>query len=101
MSVSVTKEITADKKTWKDHWENEISELPVAVVTKLGQADISLRSIMDWKVGDTVILDQDAVAPLTVEVEGIPKFLGQMGVQHGSSAVKITQVFQNNKRGDR
>ncbi|MCB0405745.1 MAG: flagellar motor switch protein FliM [Bdellovibrionales bacterium] len=101
LSVSVTKEITADKKTWKDHWENEISELPLSVVTKLGQADVSLRGIMDWKVGDTVILDQDAVAPLTVEVEGIPKFLGQMGVQHGSSAVKITEVFDTTKRGDK
>lgn len=91
LSVNVTREISTDADIWRRHLSNELSAIELDVSVLLGEAKATLREVLEWKPGDTIVLAQDAVSPLKVCVEGIPKFQGQMGVCRGSTAVRILE----------
>ena len=58
---------------------------------ELGAAQRSLKEIQSWNKGDVLILGQDAVAPLDIYIQEVPKLKGMMGVFRGNSAVRLTQ----------
>jgi flagellar motor switch protein FliM len=60
---------------------------------KLGQADITVRDLMELEAGDIIQLNSDATLPLDVLVEGLPKFKGIPGLSKGNRAIKITDVL--------
>jgi len=79
-----------------DHlWINRIKEQIMAteanLLVKLGEANITLRDIMNLEVGDIIQLNTDASAPLNVMVEGIGKFKGIPGLLKGNRAIKVTE----------
>jgi len=94
LAVNVTGELSADKEQWKDHWLRELSTMDFDVRAELGAMEKKLSEVQMWKVGDVLVLEQDAVAPLDVYVEGVRKIRGTMGNYRGSRAVKLSQEWE-------
>ncbi len=93
LSVNVTGELSADEEQWKDHWKRELSTMDFDVRAELGHTQKNLTEVQAWKKGDVVLLEQDAVAPLEVYVEGVRKLRGMMGNYRGSRAVKLSEEW--------
>jgi len=78
---------------WINRIKEQIMGTSANVLVKLGEADISVRDLMELEAGDIIQLGTDATVPLNILVEGIPKFKGIAGVLKGSRAIKITETL--------
>lgn len=76
---------------WINRIKEQIMGTSANVLVKLGEADITVRDLMDLSPGDIIQLDTDATMPLDVEVENIAKFKGIPGLLKGNRALKITE----------
>lgn len=76
---------------WINRIKEQIMQTSANILVKLGDADISMRDLMELAPGDIIQLGTDATLPLDVLVEGIPKFKGIPGLLKGSRAVRITE----------
>jgi flagellar motor switch protein FliM len=61
------------------------------VLVKLGDADITMRDLLELAPGDIIQLNSDATMPLDILVEGVPKFKGIPGLLKGNRALKIVE----------
>ena len=72
----------------------------VEMVAELGVSEITPDRLLEFKVGDTVMLGNDVTDPLNIKVEGIPKFkgipkvTGFPGVSRVTKAVQVTEVIE-------
>ena len=80
-----------DKKLWSTIINRQLLDTHVDILVELGSTNVSLREIMDLKVGDVIPLDQDATGELDVQVEETKKFKAFYGVSHGNVALQITK----------
>lgn len=101
LSVNVTGEVQADLNAWKDHWFNELMTMELDLRVELGRTQKSLNDIQKLNVGDTMILSQDAVEPLTVFIEEVPKMKALMGTYRGNSAIRLIDDPTAKKEGER
>lgn len=76
---------------WINRIKEQIMGTSANVLVKLGEADITLRDLMELQAGDIIQLDTDATQPLDIQVEGIPKFKGIPGLLKGNRALKIVE----------
>ena len=76
---------------WINRIKEQIMGTSANVLVKLGEADIALRDLMELSPGDIIQLDSDATMPLSIHVEGIPKFKGIPGLLKGNRALKIVE----------
>ena len=83
-----------DKKLWTSIIREQLLETDVDIKINLGQTEITLRDLMELKVGDVIPLDQDATGELDVQVEGIKKFKGYNGIHHGTVAIQVTRTVE-------
>jgi flagellar motor switch protein FliM len=101
LSVHVTNEHSRDNSTWAEHWMNEIMQLPLEIRAELGNADLNVANLKNWKAGEVITLTQDAASPLAVFIEDVPKMKGMMGLFRGNTAVRVTEmesVIQKGKK---
>jgi len=75
--------------TWIERLEKEIKETKVEVCVELANTTLEVKDLLNLKKGDIIKLNKDIKSPLTLKVEGIPKFLGCAGVLRGNKAFKI------------
>jgi flagellar motor switch protein FliM len=78
---------------WINRIKEQIMQTTANLNVKLGQADITVRDLMELEAGDIIQLNSDATLPLDVLVEGLPKFKGIPGLSKGNRAIKITDVL--------
>jgi flagellar motor switch protein FliM len=76
---------------WINRIKEQIMGTSANVLVKLGEADITVRDLLELDAGDIIQLDNDATLPLVVQVEGVPKFKGIPGLLKGNRALKITE----------
>ena len=79
-----------DKKQWTDAITDELMNTEVDLKVDLGHSEIQLADLLELKVGDVMLLDQDADGELDVLVERKKKFKAYHGTQHGTVAIQIT-----------
>lgn len=82
---------------WKIWIGQSLEEAKVNLNVILGKSEITMREILSLKVGDTIQLDKYVNEPLNVDVEGMTKFFGRMGVSCGQQAVQILGVNHETK----
>ncbi|CAD7774466.1 Flagellar motor switch protein FliM [Candidatus Methanoperedenaceae archaeon GB37] len=75
--------------TWIERLEKEIKETKAEVCVELAKTTLKVKDLLSLKKGDIIKLNKDIKSPLTLKVEGIPKFLGYAGVLKGNKAFKI------------
>lgn len=80
-----------DKKMWTAIIREQLMETAMNLQVFLGASEISLGDLMRLKVGDVIPLDQDATGEFDIQVEGVKKFKGYMGIHHGSVAMQVTR----------
>lgn len=76
---------------WINRVKEQIMQTTANLVVKLGEAQIQVRDLLNLEVGDIIQLDTDATMPLSVLVEGIPKFKGIPGLLRGNRAIRVTE----------
>lgn len=80
-----------DKKLWTSIIRDQLLETEVDIKVNLGETIIDMQDLMNLKIGDVIPLDQDATGEFDVQLEGVRKFKGYWGVNHGSVAVQLTR----------
>lgn len=83
-----------DKKLWTTVLQDQLLETEIDVRVDLGEAAITLKDLMGLKPGDVIALGQDANGEFDVQIEGVKKFKGYYGVNHGSVAVQVTSKIE-------
>jgi flagellar motor switch protein FliM len=81
----------ADER-WISQMQLQVQDAEVELVANLGHTSVTLRQIVDLKVGDVISLDlPDAVV---AQVDGVPLFRCQYGQRSGQLALKVDQVLR-------
>ena len=85
------------EERWSQLMRNELEESEVDLVASLGQARMTLGSLLDMRAGDVLPIEFDGRA--TVLADGIPLFRGELGQQRGRQVVRVNQL-QMRKTGN-
>ncbi len=81
-------------QVWVRRLRTELLQTEVEVVAELGVSDTTPGRLLEFKVGDTIMLGNDVTDPLFIKVEGVPKFKGFSGVSRGTKAIQVTEVIE-------
>ena len=86
--------LTQDRR-WVNMLGKQLQNAEVALVAQFGQARITLRDVVNMKVGDVIPLQVPEL--LQVEVDGAPVLEGHYGVQHGRYAIKVERFLSQDE----
>jgi flagellar motor switch protein FliM len=67
----------------------QLKDALVEVVVDLAETNISTSDLFGLRVGDIIATEKDVERPLTVSVEGRPKFHAQPGIFKGHKAIQL------------
>lgn len=81
---------------WIARFRDRLLETPVDVSVTFGTTQITGRQLLDMRVGDILLLDQDEDALLTSKVQGVVKFQGAPGFVKGNMAFKVLKEQELN-----
>ncbi len=81
-------------QVWVRRLRTELLQTEVEMVAELGVSDTTPGRLLEFKVGDTIMLGNDVTDPLFIKVEGVPKFKGFSGVSRGTKAIQVTEVIE-------
>ncbi|MCK7459242.1 flagellar motor switch protein FliM [Idiomarina aminovorans] len=77
---------------WSKALRDEIMDVPVEMIAKLAQTEMSLREVMDLREGDVIPLElPDNV---TVLIEDLPSFHAKMGRSRDNVALKVSEKIR-------
>ena len=79
---------------WLSKLRAKLLTAEIDLVAELGTTTVTPKELMKYKVGDTILLGNDATDPLLLKVEQIPKFKGLLGVSRRNKAVQLTEKIQ-------
>ncbi len=71
-----------------------IAEASLDVAALLAETSITMADLRNLEIGDLLTTDKPAKAPVTVTVEGIPKYVARSGQYRGNRAVRIQEPIQ-------
>jgi flagellar motor switch protein FliM len=74
---------------WESHLATELWTTQMEVRAVLDEQQISLRRVLDLKVGDTLMLGATADSPIQLRAGSIPLTHGRMGRRNHSIAVRV------------
>ncbi len=97
LSVNITGQIPGEKESWKQHWLKELMDMDFEIRGVLGQTEKSLKEIRQMKVGDVLVLGQDAASSIPLLIQDVAKFKGMIGVFRGNNAVRLTKDLSKEK----
>ncbi|MEM5788817.1 MAG: flagellar motor switch protein FliM, partial [Syntrophobacteraceae bacterium] len=69
---------------WAARMRKRLVEVPVEIKVELGRTHLTGAEILNMEVGDVIMLETDSSNPLTVRVQGIPKFTASPGLCRGN-----------------
>ncbi len=92
LNLGTYEEGTRTDGSWRDPLTSLLQEVAVEVIGELGKAHRPFREVLQLQVGDVIRLDQPADQPVTVSVQRIPKYRGEITVHHGNLAVALTSL---------
>ncbi len=77
---------------WSKALRDEIMDVPVEMIAKLAETEMSLREVMDLQEGDVIPLELPD--DLTVLIEDLPTFHAKMGRSRDNVALKISEKIK-------
>ena len=81
-------------QVWVRRLRTELLATEIELVAELGTTVVTPQDLMNYKVGDTIMLGNDVSDPLLLKVEQIPKFKGFPGVSRGNKAIQLTETIE-------
>ncbi len=82
---------------WEAHLAGELWYTDVAIEAVLDRAEVSLRDVLNWKVGSRVVLNVDAQSDIELVCGDLRMFTGKMGRKGGNIAVRIAEKLERTK----
>ena len=79
--------------TWSNRFKQNLQQVPVEVVAKLGGMDISVRDFLNLQKDDVLYLEHEVKDPISIEVNGVQKFTGFQGAYKGKKAINIDELI--------
>jgi len=73
---------------------DRIAEAPVEVTVELAETHITTAELINLQVGDIITTEKDIHEPLTVSVEGRPKFYARPGQYKGHKAIEVRDLLE-------
>ncbi|MCP5279581.1 MAG: flagellar motor switch protein FliM [Thiobacillus sp.] len=96
----MTSTMQADRAEADERWVHQmtlqVQDAEVELVANLGYTAVSLRQIMDLKLGDVISLDVPEA--VVAQVDGIPLFRCHYGQKNGQLALKVSKVLEGDDR---
>ncbi|MEW5893304.1 MAG: flagellar motor switch protein FliM [Pseudomonadota bacterium] len=96
----LTSTMQADRAEADERWVSQLTlqvqDAQVELVANLGQTSVTLRQILDLKVGDVISLDLPEA--VVAAVDGVPLFECQYGQKNGQYALKVGRVLEGYER---
>jgi flagellar motor switch protein FliM len=87
----------SDGRSWSRQLTQLLCDVTVLCTAELGRASVTVRQLMDLKVGDILRLDRDPDSPITIFVEGLPRLQGTPTLEHGNIAIEVATVIEQSK----
>ncbi len=81
---------------WISRFRDRLKETPVNLTVTLGSTQITGRQLLDMRVGDILLLDQDEDDLFMAYVQGVLKFQGLPGFVKGNKAFKVIKEQELN-----
>ena len=82
---------------WEAHLAGELWYTNVAIEAVLDKFDISLKDVLNWKVGSRLLFNADANADVALVCGDLPMFTGKMGRKAGNIAIRIVEKNDRNR----
>lgn len=82
---------------WSGHLRNEVWDAEVAVETILGEADVSLNDILNWKPGSQLILRTKPQSIVNACVGGFKILEGKVGRRDGYVSLRVEKNLVRDK----
>ncbi len=79
---------------WISRMKNSLKDVPLNIAVELGKTKIDLEALLNFKIGDVIITEQDVESELTVKIEDVAKFKGYSGLFRGSKSLQISSVIR-------
>ncbi|MEM9419198.1 MAG: flagellar motor switch protein FliM [Planctomycetota bacterium] len=96
-SWSSYKKLTRDNQL-RERMAGSLDSAQVDVSAVMANTTMTLNDLVNLQVGDLILTDKPASAPLALTVEGKRKFIGQLGQHRGNRAYKVTRPIQPKDR---
>ena len=80
-------------QSWVSRFCARVQEANVTMTVKLGATQIAVEDLLNFSVGDVVVLEQSASQPLLAVVEGTPKFFGYGVKLNGIQHFKVDRIL--------
>ena len=77
--------------SWIERFYERLKNTEVEVRVELGRSQITVQDLFRLKVGDVIPLGKDVSDPLSVQVQGVTKFLARPGVYGSNKAIQIEE----------
>ncbi|QRF23712.1 flagellar motor switch protein FliM [Alicyclobacillus sp. TC] len=73
---------------------NHMQGMEVSMAVALGQAELTVRDVLELQVGDMIPLNHPISAPVTVYVDEVPTFTARIGKMRGKMAIRILREWK-------
>lgn len=77
---------------WSGRFRERLQDCPLPLTVRLGTATVTVKDVMNFSLGDVILLDQRPGDPLECYIEGHLKFQGSPGIYKGSHACRVTRI---------
>lgn len=81
-------------KNWPEIISDRLESMPLTIMAQSCSVDLTIRQLIDLKVGDIIPVNHEPESSVDILVEGIPKFSGTPGQRKSKRNVRITKCYQ-------
>ena len=78
---------------FRDQLGTLLKDTEVGLVAELGMTVRNIGQILEMEIDDIVQINTGPQDPVTIKVEGVPKYRGMPGVIKGNRAIQITELI--------
>lgn len=79
--------------TWSNRFKQNLQNVDVELIAKLGEMNISVRDFLNLQKDDILYLEHETKNPISIEVNGVKKFTGFQGSYKGHKAINIEELI--------
>ena len=93
LQVSFQSDFYEVDPSWIRRFSARLQETTVTMTVHLGNSTISVVDLLNFSIGDVIVLDQSTNEPLTATVQKVPKFLGFPGMTKAAQSFQIGSII--------
>jgi flagellar motor switch protein FliM len=80
---------------WENHLSQELFHTHIPIAAVLDEVDMSLSDVLEWRLGDTIMLNARQNSPIRLKCGNVTKLVGSMGRAGDFKAVKVSHTVND------